>query len=429
MGVKRAAGGGGSGSSSSDPWVFTVQDPGEGEDATANILEALTDAVAYGVAQENRYVELALPVRPYPWLLESALTQGGATLGNAQIPLPIIEPEDRKLTLIIRGCLDASAMPYWLQEVPPRWGVTLRSTLTGQTNSSTWGAPSMLGGPAVSGSSAEFGPSHGSLFNNVLVDLRGIGFSNPLNPTIGGIDLRAIAEAKVQDCSVMPNGDKQDIDDSNPSNDWGFGLLLPTTTNNDLSIVRNVSVYGQYVGFSIGEHAWVDRTASIYCHDGVVFPAELAGTHSSALGAISIEGCVDAIRCYQSERAPVDMRAVSVETITGYDINDPNNALRGNIQLNKISGTIAVNGASNVRIESQNQSRGAQTPPSVPATGVGLRNPFWRDCEVKITGGTVTAVEIDGEDRGATSGYFLVPTGSTIEITHSSAPTWTWRVL
>jgi hypothetical protein len=69
---------------------------------------------------------------------------------------------------------------------------------------------------------------------------------------------------------------------------------------------------------------------------------------------------------------------------------------------------------------------GHQTPPSVPATTVQLTNPFPFDCNVFVTGGTVTVIAIGGTATGLTSGSFRVPAGQTITLTYSSAPTWVW---
>lgn len=69
---------------------------------------------------------------------------------------------------------------------------------------------------------------------------------------------------------------------------------------------------------------------------------------------------------------------------------------------------------------------GAQTAPAIPASGTAYTNPFAFDCEVYITGGTVTVIAIGGTATGLTSGQFFVPAGETITLTYSAAPTWTW---
>lgn len=67
--------------------------------------------------------------------------------------------------------------------------------------------------------------------------------------------------------------------------------------------------------------------------------------------------------------------------------------------------------------------------PSVPASGVAANNPFAFPVPVTITGGTVSAVSINGVSQPGTSGYFLVPVGGTITITYSVAPIWSWATV
>lgn len=68
-------------------------------------------------------------------------------------------------------------------------------------------------------------------------------------------------------------------------------------------------------------------------------------------------------------------------------------------------------------------------PPTVPATTVALVNPYLTDCLVYISGGTVTAIVIDGVTTGLTSGTFLLQATHKISITYSVAPSWVWVAL
>jgi hypothetical protein len=65
--------------------------------------------------------------------------------------------------------------------------------------------------------------------------------------------------------------------------------------------------------------------------------------------------------------------------------------------------------------------------PAVPATTVVATNTSDWPMVVEVTGGTVTAVKVDGVTIGArTSGSFRVRAGSTIAWVGSVAPTWQW---
>jgi lysophospholipase L1-like esterase len=412
------------------PWVFNVQSYGAvadgSTDDTTAIQNAINAAFAYGQANASSYAEVYFPPSPNPYLLSGALSHTG--LGNSQLVIPINTDTARKVTLVFRGCYDAAAMPHWNQTSGQRWGTTLKTTLTGQTLSGTWGVPAMLGGPAVSGSSSTYGVNHSSTFNNVCVDIEGIGFTYPVNPTVGVVEFRGNCQAVIRRCAAIPDAARTAISGTLPVNDWTFGFMLPQTTNNDRNVVEDVSVYGQYVGFRYGEHAWANRTASIYCHDGIVIDALLSGTHGIAMGSISVEGVTDAIRCYDSSVAPIHIAMLSCESISNKHVNDPNNALYGQINLTAITGTsaIGVTGAANLKILSMNETLGSITAPAVPATTVALSNPFWRDCAVFVTGGTVTVIALDGVTTGATSGWFQVRSGGSITLTYSVAPTWKW---
>lgn len=69
---------------------------------------------------------------------------------------------------------------------------------------------------------------------------------------------------------------------------------------------------------------------------------------------------------------------------------------------------------------------GSITTPSVPATTVAQVNTQGVDATVYITGGTVTAIVVDGVTLGLTSGSVRVPCGNYIAITYSVTPTWKW---
>lgn len=65
--------------------------------------------------------------------------------------------------------------------------------------------------------------------------------------------------------------------------------------------------------------------------------------------------------------------------------------------------------------------------PLVPATTVPYTNASGHTMNVEITGGTVTAVKVDGVTIGArVSGTFRLRNNSTIAWVGSAAPTWQW---
>lgn len=64
--------------------------------------------------------------------------------------------------------------------------------------------------------------------------------------------------------------------------------------------------------------------------------------------------------------------------------------------------------------------------PAVPASGVAVQNTNLYPVNVTISGGTLTAVAVNGITVGTGDGTYLVPSGAAISMTYSVAPTWAW---
>lgn len=64
--------------------------------------------------------------------------------------------------------------------------------------------------------------------------------------------------------------------------------------------------------------------------------------------------------------------------------------------------------------------------PAVPASGTAQTNQSGVDCMVYVTGGTVSAISVNGTATGLTSGAVRVPGGQTITLTYSASPSWVW---
>ena len=70
----------------------------------------------------------------------------------------------------------------------------------------------------------------------------------------------------------------------------------------------------------------------------------------------------------------------------------------------------------------------AVTQPAIAASGTAVTNTTQQDCTVFIVGGTVSAIAIGGTATGltATPATVRVPSGQTITLTYTVAPTWQW---
>lgn len=83
--------------------------------------------------------------------------------------------------------------------------------------------------------------------------------------------------------------------------------------------------------------------------------------------------------------------------------------------------TAATNGAA------LDQGAGFSTP-AVPASGTPVTNTSPLPATVVITGGTMTAVIVNGVTVGTGAGTYTVPAGQAIQLTYTVAPTWTWTL-
>jgi hypothetical protein len=73
---------------------------------------------------------------------------------------------------------------------------------------------------------------------------------------------------------------------------------------------------------------------------------------------------------------------------------------------------------------------GFLTTPTIPASGANYTNLFGVDAMVYIVGGSVSLIAVSGQNVLLSSpASVLVPAGSTIALTYSSAPSWQWHGL
>jgi hypothetical protein len=391
-------------------------------DDSAAIRAALASAVAACQADGSYYCEVQFSSGTY--LAPNATIKGGATKGNAQIPLPAIDPTTgQKVTIVLRGLADAGAWNHWLQTVPQRSGAVIRSTLTGQTADATWHSPSVIGGPTVEVTGA-------SEFSNIRVVIDGLTVMCPPNPSMIAMDLRRAAQADPRNYSALANGIPSEI--IAPTDQGGIGLYMPTINNNDSCNIGNYECQGFYYPIGFSDHLCAQRLALIYCNTAM-FINSPPGTyvHGSTIMMLSVESYSTIIETNLGGQYPLWIGSIHAETGSGLaEFKDPSNGLRGYIGFanNQGGADPTVNGCANIKIENLNRTRGAITAPSLPASGV-ASTPIFRDAAVAVSGGTVTQIRVDGVVQGITSGMVYVPCGKTMSITYSVAPTWVWTLI
>lgn len=414
---------------------FRPEDYGAVGDDTTNdqdaINDCIADAVDWATTTGNYYAEIIFdPSKVY--LVTGATIKGGDWDGNAQIPLPAVPTTGKKLTLVFKGGVGNDTFAHWQQTVGQVAGATIRTTLTGQTPDGTWGAPSVVGGPTAGDYSA------GNAFTNLRIVIDGVNIVAPYNPSLIAWDFNKVAQTKIVCAGAFANAGPSGSPalTTIPTNDNGIGLRTSKNLNNAVCDVDTFAVEGFYYGASVAEHFTALRYLAVYCHTGLYIIANGGDYHGGSIVYACIEQVVDCIEVSggSSGTFALPINLLDTEIVSGYTINDPLNALTGTCTwFNTDAGSPVptVNGAAFYKILSGRRAHvpGAKTAPSVPATTTPLTNPFWRDCAVSVAGGTVTAIAVDGQATGLTAGTVIVPSGKTITLTYSVAPTWNWVAL
>jgi hypothetical protein len=409
-----------------------------GTDDADAIRTALYAAVNAGVANGTWYAELRFP--PALYTLSSAPKIGsfnpgvtGAsnqTWGNALIPLPVFPVSGRKFVLSLTGAADGTGIAWYQQDRPHLAGSALialrpqRDTLDG-----TWYEPAVIGGPTRDNYTA----SGGALpVSNLLLSVDGLQIVTPHDGGWDGLNAYNLAQCNVRTlgCTVFAYVDGAPDVRSLPTRGC-VGLRMPRQLNNDDTTIWSYTSYGYYYGLLSGDHLVAQRLLLLYANVGWLAGLALGSTwyHGATVQYLSAEAVGTAVQVDGNAGGtlPVNIGYLDCEVVTTI-LDDPSNTATGTIRVQNGTDPIVVNGGGRVTVLSLGSSGapGAKTAPSVPASGTPLRNPFWAPCSVVVTGGTVTGIAVDGQTLGITSGLVTVPSGKTVTLTYSSAPTWTW---
>jgi hypothetical protein len=273
-------------------------------DDTAAFKAAINAAVAYaqGAGGAARVFVPAATGRFYG--VAGALTSGGATLGNAQIPLPVVPVTGNKVTLTIEGASDGSGLQHWQQTVPTLSGSTLVSfgvfaSSSAQTTSiNAAGNACVIGGPSQPGG---YGVAPG-VFSNMNVAVRNLSILTAHSAngfTYTSMDLSGVANAGIENFAYGTTGTVAGNDYANPgtfATGLAIGLLLPASGNNDNVILRNVTCHGGYTyAVFATEHADIVGMRILYCWAGFCpvgsYYNSVGSTHAIVATLLSIEAC------------------------------------------------------------------------------------------------------------------------------------------
>jgi hypothetical protein len=421
-----------------------------GTDDTAAINSAVTAAGNYALANKF-YAEVAFGAKIYVLATGPTQTGNGTTTPtfNAQIPLPFPNANGttQKLVIALTGANDNAAIQYWLSTTPNLAGTALVSMTTAPlTPSATFGRQSVIGGPSG-------GAGFSGSFANVKAIVKGISVWCPIFTNQIAFGFGYLSGARVDGCSAQvfaPANAGQhpylsDLPGSSvfQNSTIGIGLQAPLVGNNDDVTVPSFAVEGYETGLWVADHFTAGRIAELYVDLGILIDQthSISGTaHVVTIANWSLEQYNGGLRANGGggSYCMVDI-VLDAETVSGvdpaYDVSDAGNTLYGRLAWSdplRIHLYPIVTGAPNLKIVNGRLGPGAWSgAPAVPASTVAQQNTSWRDAVVVVTGGTVSAVSVDGVAQGyaATGFTVIVPAGKNITLTYTVAPTWKWTLL
>jgi hypothetical protein len=406
------------------------------DDDLAAINACVETAVQGALDNGSFYAEIQFDRERYK--MSSPTAKGGAGQGNAQVPLPVVVPEDsQKLTLKLKGYNSGSCM-HWAQTDSLKMGTVLRSTLTGQSVDGTWGFPSVIGGPAGQVGTNPLAP----WYSNLHLMMDGVSVMTPQDPSFIAVDGRGIAQMSLRDLFVTVNANPSDLSASPPSNSNGIGVYWPSPGNNAVLDCSNVTVQGYFLSMGLAEHFVSNRLLILHANRAFYFAGTRSGhTGSTTNHSIAIQyACVEGVQTVvQMDPNASDMVAFSIAELdleligsTQPHIADAGNKLVGDIGWNdyqlakpRMSGTLDGNavaaGGKNLRIIDRKTARGASALTLPASTAAG--DVLWRDRRIHVGGGTLTAVVVDGVTLPDVPRAFDVPSGRPWSITYTGSPT------
>lgn len=426
-------------------------------DDTAAFNAAMSAGKTYAEAHNYAFT-LALQDRLYG-IAGLTKTNDGNIIYNTSVPIPRpTNNNGRKLVVTIKGPARNSHHDYWNATVPSIAGAAILCFQFGTgTLDPTYLYQSVFGAgiPVAAGSSmaqpldtGHANPvfiNHKPVFRNVQVVL-------PVYTHVTAFDFQYSTGAYADACSAYAfacvlygNGVilLNQYHSALFGGQLGCGMRLPLAGNNADVQVPDLEVVGLAAALSTpSEHTTIGNLKAFMAGTVLSITGSTNG-HGLVIERVTAEGYQGGLRnglTNQPGKVPVFIGLWNTESSAnadgggGYDIYDPSNTLIGEIHwANTVDAGHqfpVVNGASNVRIVCESVYRGLQTAPALPGSTVAFQNPFWRDAKVTVTGGTVTGVAVNGVTEATTTGgTFLVPTGGTITLTYSVAPSWSWRLL
>jgi hypothetical protein len=410
-----------------------------GTDDTAAIQAAIDAARDYAVAHEY-FGEVVFADRYYVLTAAPTQTANSPAYYNTQLKIPYApDNTERKLIIALTGVGDVSHFQFWQSSLPNIAGTCLVSMQTGPaTLDPTYGPQSVLGGP---GGYAGF-PGN---FVNVKAIVQNLSVVCPTYTNLTAFDLSWISAVKVDGCSahIFATGFygggthlSDMVNDGGFGSRQGVGLRTPVIGNNADVWIPSFMVEGYTYGIAATEHVRIGNLKTIY--NFIVINMDLGQGLSNLAHGLTILGWTGeayqgGIRTVGTGFCDIEVNLSTEFSGGAYDVSDGTNALHGTFRFNNGVDNRApvISGAANLKVINNTLGPGRWTgQPAVPASNTVQQNTAWRDAMVVVSGGTGVTIQIDGTTlTGVTSGAVLVPSGKTIRLTYTAAPTWTWWLL
>lgn len=281
-----------------------------GTDDTAAVNSAVTAGHSYATtvsATDPTAGSGLYKVRFPPGLcvIAGAPTKGGATAGNAQIPLYLRGTTLNKVKPEFEGYGDASSFGHWgqtdLERCSTIYSMGVYASPAAQTaDQNANGQCSVIGGPTV-----PYGygiNSGGAVVTNVRPVLRNLSIRTTHSAqglTFSAFDFFGCAGAGLHNVCIGTAGQVGDGDYSFTAgfaNGASIGGLMPCPGNNDDLHCSNISIQGGYTwGIWLGEHFVTDRIGVLYCWSALCpvgsYGNSVGATHAINVGQASVEAC------------------------------------------------------------------------------------------------------------------------------------------
>jgi hypothetical protein len=394
-----------------------------GTDDAAAIEAAIADAVDRAI--DSGAYSATVWFSDGIYVVARAPQIGGAYNSHAQIRIPPQPDTEQKVILQLRSHTHSGTFGHWLQETPQRAGAVLYSTHVGGVSDGTYGAPCILAGPTPTAAA----------WSNMLIVIDGLQIVAQRNPSVTAVHLGRVGQMHIRQLGICADMTPAQMNAARPTNDLGLGLRVPGFGNNHYVQIDRYSCEGFYYGSTVSDHLTAGTMVMVYTNTALFGLTGGAAEHGMTIDNLGVEASATILEFISSSdgRFPITINQCNIETSTDVEFKDPNNSLAGVIYFTDNTRAVPqTTGCQNVKLIDNIRRPGAVSvgeTPAIPATTVAYRNPFWRDAFVHIASGTVTGIAVDGRTLGVTSGLVSVPTGRTITLTYSVAPTWVWTLL